>query len=233
MKIKTNCNQCGKEVEINDYSVDKIGICMSCPECKGSFDIDRPKNAFIMEINKTSSKGFAEGRIFTTKEDLIKGWKTAYEDYEGCNYTVFDKDGSILVGGAMDSYDLDVLEALPSDKVNKKARETRIHQILKDLQIPAGYKSYDNLKVAINVCLDDKTAIKELYKKVYTLTAKINNTTVAGIDRSIRDSVRKSFCNADEKLLKDIFGTISVQPNKVFIAMICEYIKIKENSHED
>ncbi|HEY8805115.1 MAG TPA: hypothetical protein VIM42_08445 [Clostridium sp.] len=34
------CMNCGHEFQLENYSIDELGYCTTCPECDGSFDID-------------------------------------------------------------------------------------------------------------------------------------------------------------------------------------------------
>ena len=56
--------------------------------------------------------------ICRDKDELIGKWAELYEQYEGSWYYVKDNN-SIIVGGAMDAYDLDVIDEIDLENKSK------------------------------------------------------------------------------------------------------------------
>ena len=110
MSIKVKCLQCGKETEISEYTIDKYGMYANCNECDGSFDIDEKEllNHYTMEI-KTCYE-ITDGYIYDNINELTTNWYDLYSMYEGFEYTIYDKKGNTLIGGAMDKNDIDTIK---------------------------------------------------------------------------------------------------------------------------
>lgn len=65
--------------------------------------------------------------ICRDKDELIGKWTELYEQYEGSWYYV-KGNNSIIVGGAMDAYDLDVIDEIEPENLKEKTKPKDIEK---------------------------------------------------------------------------------------------------------
>jgi two-component system response regulator (stage 0 sporulation protein A) len=112
-----------------------------------------------------------------------------------------------------------------------------IADTLKELGIPADILGYRYLNDAIEMVLNDDTAIYRVTKEIYPAVAKANKSTASRVERAIRHAVDYAFNKGNDLLLYNMFkGTISNKSGKVtnstFIATVAEHINFLKQSVE-
>lgn len=116
--------------------------------------------------------------------------------------------------------------------------EVKISKILKQLGILPNLSGYGYSKEAINMVLEDDSAVRRgVTKVIYPAVARKFHTTSSRVERAIRHAVERAWTRGDAELMEDIFGWgISADrgkpTNSEFIAGVADYIKLGEKSEE-
>lgn len=107
--------------------------------------------------------------------------------------------------------------------VFKISREAIISETLTKIGVPLHLRSYDYLKDAIELCLDNEEYQHLITKLLYPDIAKKRKTDSKHIERGIRYSVI-STKRKNNAFYKEIFGSMKIT-NSSFINLLTEYIK--------
>jgi len=116
--------------------------------------------------------------------------------------------------------------------------KTKIIKALRNLAIPPHILGYEYLKTAIEICIEDKTAIHKITKVVYPQVAKTHLTTASRVERAIRHSIELSLTRVDREELNKYFyipkdSKLTGVTNSEYIASIVEVLRMdKENENE-
>lgn len=109
---------------------------------------------------------------------------------------------------------------------------TKITNLLNELEIPYHCKGYENLKAAITLAVENEDLLGAVTKELYPEVARINKTTPIGVERSIRNAIdlswRKKGTNGatDGKLFHFTYTGRKGRPtNRQFIAISSNAIR--------
>lgn len=102
-----------------------------------------------------------------------------------------------------------------------------IHNLLKEVGLPAHLKGYDYTKTALILALEDPEKLQQITKLggLYHSVARAHNTTASRVERAIRHSVEYMFDCCPVEIIHSVFGnTVSPlsgkPPNSLFIATL-------------
>lgn len=87
--------------------------------------------------------------------------------------------------------------------------QQRITDLFTDLALPSHGKGVQNLRTAIAVAVEDDYLLGAVTKELYPEVAKRNRTTTYGVERSIRQLIRRSF-DLDEGIRRDPAAVLTV-----------------------
>ncbi|MDD6302766.1 MAG: sporulation transcription factor Spo0A [Bacillales bacterium] len=112
--------------------------------------------------------------------------------------------------------------------------EQKITKVLHDVGIPAHIKGYQYLRTAITSSYSNPEYIGQITKVLYPEIAKKYKTTGSRVERAIRHAIEVAWNRGNIDTIDEIFGyTISASKakptNSEFIAMISDYISLKDN----
>lgn len=126
------------------------------------------------------------------------------------------------------------LIAIQQEEVSKVSNEDviKISEILKEIGIPANLKGYRYLRQAILLVLQNPEMLDNITKILYPEVAKLCNTTVIRVERSMRHAIKVAWERGEYKILYKYFGcTVSKTKrkpsNSEFVATIADYLKIR------
>lgn len=110
----------------------------------------------------------------------------------------------------------------------------QIITMLRKLGVSANLQGYEYLKTALELGLEDKSAINRMTKGLYPAIAKTHDTTPSRVERAIRHAIKTAFDKGDTDVLQDIFSyTISSSrgkpTNSEFIATVVEELRMEES----
>ena len=102
---------------------------------------------------------------------------------------------------------------------------------LLELGVPAHLSGYEYLKQALQICLDDPKAIRDITKVIYPTIARSFDTTPARVERAIRHAIEVTWYRGNSEILARYFGN-TVSPNAKpangqFIAQVAEKIRME------
>lgn len=83
--------------------------------------------------------------------------------------------------------------------------EQRINELLEMLGVPEHLKGYHYLKSAIQLVLEDLTAMNSVYKKVYANIADSSGTTPSRVERAIRNAIEITWNKGNLSTIDTIF----------------------------
>ena len=123
--MKLKCLHCEHEFD-GTISCDDLGWHSSCPVCDASFDVDVPDGKFVVawtdpiDDDDGSSdytpfdQAYPEWNIvayyaYNTKEDLFAALEEFIEDPISMWYWIVGEDKHVLLSGACDPMDIDIL----------------------------------------------------------------------------------------------------------------------------
>lgn len=111
----------------------------------------------------------------------------------------------------------------------------QIVYVLRDLGIPANLLGYEYLKSAIRLCLEDRTYINFITKRLYPEVAKQYDTTPNRAERAIRHAIEAAWNRGDPDRLEHYFGwTVSSKRSKPtngeFIATVVEQLRMEQEA---
>lgn len=107
-----------------------------------------------------------------------------------------------------------------------------ISNLLLDMGIKATHTGYHYLVTALELVLDDETALKSVTKGLYIDVAQIYRTSDASIERAIRHAIEVVWETGNRPLLNEIFhgNYLEYRPtNTQFMAGVVEYLKLNFN----
>ena len=97
--------------------------------------------------------------------------------------------------------------------------------VLKQIGLSGHIQGYHYLKRAIRIMINDPEEAQLITKIVYPAVAKEFKTTVTGVEKSIRDCVKRIDCS-DETKLAYIGWVANSYTNKQVIASIAELVSM-------
>jgi len=121
------------------------------------------------------------------------------------------------------------------DDITQNDLELQITKILHQIGVPAHIKGYSYLRCAIITAINDAEAIGMVTKILYPTVARSYNTTAQRVERAIRHAIEVAWERGDMAILDMFFGN-TVQrfrgrpTNSEFIAMIADYLKLKNRN---
>ena len=102
-------------------------------------------------------------------------------------------------------------------------------EILNNLNITSNYKGYGMIETAVDIVLEDETALDSVVEKVYNKVAEINNISKVSVERNIRTAITHSWNVAPHRCSKVLDYKCEKPPHaSLFIKLIVEKLK-KEN----
>lgn len=106
---------------------------------------------------------------------------------------------------------------------------------LRELGIPADLLGYEYLKQAICLCMDDRSYIKTLTKRLYPAIAEKFETTPTRVERAIRHAIEVCWNRGNVTTLNRYFGyTIDAKKDKStngeFIATVVEQLRLEQEA---
>lgn len=107
-------------------------------------------------------------------------------------------------------------------------REQLIQSVLRRLSMKAGYTGYVYIRDAITMVLESNAPAVRMHEDIYIPLSKKYNVTPKSVARCIRHLILVCYRNTPEDTLIDILGGKEYQSNKYFIAIVAEYIAIRE-----
>ncbi|PKM84969.1 MAG: hypothetical protein CVU86_04330 [Firmicutes bacterium HGW-Firmicutes-11] len=108
--------------------------------------------------------------------------------------------------------------------------DQRITELLNDMEVPYHCKGFQNLKLAIALAVRDEDILSAVTKELYPEVAKLNRTTVCGVERSIRNAIDLAWnlpgkCQGD-KLYRFTYRNGKGRPtNRQLIAITSEKLR--------
>ena len=108
----------------------------------------------------------------------------------------------------------------------------QIVQTLRTLGVPAHLEGYGYLKSALEICLNDTSAIRGVTKTLYPHIADANDTTPTGVERAIRHAIEIAWARGDKGVLSQYFGNTidgcrGKPTNAEFIATVAEQLRLE------
>ena len=113
--------------------------------------------------------------------------------------------------------------------------ELQITKILHQIGVPAHIKGYSYLRYAIITAVNDSEAMEMVTKVLYPTVARCYDTTAQRVERAIRHAIEVAWNRGDADIPDKFFG-YTVQrsrgrpTNSEFIAMIADYLKLKNRT---
>lgn len=103
-----------------------------------------------------------------------------------------------------------------------------IIKALLDLGIPAHLEGYEFLKTALQLCLEDRTYINKVQKRLYPEIARITGFPLASVDRAMRHAIEVAWdCGGMKKShLAEIWAWKPT--NSEFIATVAERLRMEQ-----
>ena len=110
--------------------------------------------------------------------------------------------------------------------------ENQIIATLLELGVPAHLSGYGYLKQALQICLDDTKAIRDITKVIYPTIARSFDTTPSRVERAIRHAIEEAWRRGDMEILNRYFGNtlnpLKGKPtNSEFIATVAERMRME------
>lgn len=127
-----------------------------------------------------------------------------------------------------------MVHAAPPPK--KICTEFMVHEIMKDIGVPAHIVGYPYVVEAVLLVLSDQMYINNITSGLYPKLAAKFDTTAARVERGIRHAVSITFERGDLDVLGKYFGN-SVSPktgkptNSQFIAQIANEIRMRQKEN--
>lgn len=108
----------------------------------------------------------------------------------------------------------------------------QIVQALRTLGVPAHLEGYGYLKSALEICLNDTSAIRGVTKAIYPIIANANDTTPTGVERAIRHAIEVAWARGDKVALSQYFGNTIKESrgkptNAEFLATVAESLRME------
>ncbi len=109
---------------------------------------------------------------------------------------------------------------------------SRISRILIELGITPRYTGYDYIRDTINQVIHDPYHSKGISKNIYPIIAKMHGINSAGIERSIRTAIEKSWDRIPDETKEKYFGVNLMQfnahpTNSEYIYILADYISLQ------
>ena len=118
----------------------------------------------------------------------------------------------------------------------KICTEFMVHEIMKDIGVPAHVVGYPYVVEAVLLVLSDQMYINNITSCLYPQLAAKFDTTAARVERGIRNAVSITFERSDLDVLGRYFGN-SVSPktgkptNSQFIAQVANEIRMRQKEN--
>ena len=126
-----------------------------------------------------------------------------------------------------------MVHAAPPKKI---CTEFMVHEIMKDIGVPAHVVGYPYVIEAVLLVLQDQMYINNITSGLYPKLAAKFDTTAARVERGIRHAVSITFERSDLDVLGRYFGN-SVSPktgkptNSQFIAQVANEIRMRQKEN--
>ncbi len=161
------------------------------------------------------------GKVFETGllEELVtllkvNGDVVMPENREGCNYNI------IVINNSADKRANEDL----NDKMDMK---TYIFMKLMKFGIPTRLKGYKYIATAIELVLEDETALDGVTKVLYPDVAKRHNSTPQRVEKAIRHAIEVAWTENVSELRKEFDDGKNKRPtNSEFISKMSKYIRM-------
>ncbi len=116
----------------------------------------------------------------------------------------------------------------------EKSLEEKVTRLLRALAVPAHIKGYQYLRDCIMIAARQKESIHSVTKSLYPAVAKMNHTTTANVERSIRNAIQITFSRNHSQLLDRLFAyTINRKGERPtsaeFIAILADHIRLESD----
>lgn len=103
-------------------------------------------------------------------------------------------------------------------------------ELMHGIGIYASIQGYTYILNSVILILKDRSILTSITKRLYPTLAKMSNTSVSAVERSMRHAIEKAWQNGNIELLEEIFGyTLSPERDKPsnshFVAMLAERVK--------
>ena len=120
---------------------------------------------------------------------------------------------------------------LPKEPSQQNGQEERVTQLLLSMSVPAHIKGFQYLRDCILIASERKDSVHSITKALYPTVAKMNHTTTASVERSVRHAIRIAFERAHTESMKEIFEFAldrdSKKPTSAeFIAILSDRIRL-------
>jgi two-component system response regulator (stage 0 sporulation protein A) len=101
----------------------------------------------------------------------------------------------------------EIVARLPDPpKAAGAAYESRIRNLLNIAGVPAHLKGYDYIVLAVQIIMEDLSAINAMKKQVYSRISRQFNTTPARVERAIRNAIELTWNRGNIDILEKLFG---------------------------
>ena len=100
----------------------------------------------------------------------------------------------------------EIVAVLPEQPVAGGAVEDRIRKTLNAIGVPSHLKGYDYIVFALQIIMDDLSAINAVKKQVYSRISRRFNTTPARVERVIRNAIELTWNRGRIDMLDKLFG---------------------------
>lgn len=98
-------------------------------------------------------------------------------------------------------------------------RERKISDFLHQSGVPSHINGYQYLKKAIQMMLDDESALTSMTTSIYPIIAEFYKTTGSRVERSMRHAIELAW-NKHNSQMKEMLGNVENKPsNREFISM--------------
>ena len=110
--------------------------------------------------------------------------------------------------------------------------EIAITNILHELGVPSHIKGYQYIKQGIIIVYERPFMVGGITKELYPEIAKIFNTTVSRVERSIRHAIEVSWNRGNWELMEEIFGhSVDIEKakptNSEFIVTVADKLRLE------
>lgn len=126
------------------------------------------------------------------------------------------------------------LYSIPGSGNPEKSLEDKVTRLLRAAAVPAHIKGYQYLRDCIMIAARQKDSIHSVTKSLYPAVAKMNHTTTANVERSIRNAIQITFSRNHSQLLDRLFAyTMNRERSRPtsaeFIAILADHIRLESD----
>ncbi|SIT81613.1 sporulation transcription factor Spo0A [Edaphobacillus lindanitolerans] len=137
-----------------------------------------------------------------------------------------------MKGGRTVKQPTSVLDSGRQQTVSKKAIDTAVTAIIKEIGVPAHIKGYAFLREAITMVYNDVDLLGSVTKVLYPEIAEKFSTTPSRVERAIRHAIEVAWNRGNYEVISKMFGyTVhhmkSKPTNSEFIAMVSDRLRLE------